>query len=299
MSADERRDQVVRAAVTEFSVRGLEGTSTSDIAKRVGVSQPYLFRLFPTKRDLFIAALEDSARQVQEVFTKAADGKYGHAALAAMGQAYQDLLLADRDLLNLQLQQFAACHDPEVQKAVRRVMRRLWQHAENISGAPVEARVEFFARGMLCNTIAAMGWDTEREQEWQPVLEVLRHEAAETADSAEELDAQAAAGCVPSADSASNSAYAAYVERVLGGAATPSIAVPSTAVPNTAAPNTAVPNTAVPNTAVPNTAVPNTAAPNTAAPNTAASVNAVPTDTASTTAASTDTASTTTVPTDN
>ncbi len=264
MSADERRDQVVRAAVTEFSVRGLEGTSTSDIAKRVGVSQPYLFRLFPTKRDLFIAALEDSARQVQEVFTKAADGKYGHAALAAMGQAYQDLLLADRDLLNLQLQQFAACHDPEVQKAVRGVMRRLWQHAENISGAPVEARVEFFARGMLCNTIAAMGWDTERDQEWQPVLEVLRHEAAETADSAAELDAQAAAGCVPPADSAFNSAYAAYVERVLGGVATPSTAAST----ETASTETA-------------------------------STNAVPTNAASANAIPTDTASTTTVPTDN
>ncbi|MBS2532414.1 TetR/AcrR family transcriptional regulator [Catenulispora sp. NF23] len=244
MSADERRDQVVRAAVTEFSVRGLEGTSTGDIAKRVGVSQPYLFRLFPTKRDLFIAALEDSARRVQEVFTKAADGKYGHAALAAMGQAYQDLLMADRDLLNLQLQQFAACHDPEVQKAVRALMRRLWQHVENISGAPLEARVEFFARGMLCNTIAAMGWDMDRDSDWQPVLEVLRDEAAETANSAEELDARAAAGRGPAGDSPSSPEYAAYVERVLGGTGSTGTGSTNTAPTSTAPTGTASTSTA-------------------------------------------------------
>jgi len=192
MSAGERRDQVVRAAVAEFAIRGLEGTSTSDIAKRVGVSQPYLFRLFPTKRDLFIAAVEFGAAQIGEVFAKAAEGKYGHAALAAMGEAYQDLLLADRTMLNLQLQQFAACHDPEIQKAVRTSMQRMWQQVENLSGAPLGARVDYFAKGMLCNTIAAMGWDAQDNQDWQPVLDELRHDNAETADAAEALDAQAA-----------------------------------------------------------------------------------------------------------
>lgn len=193
MSAEERRDQVVRAAVAEFAIRGLEGTSTSDIAKRVGVSQPYLFRLFPTKRDLFIAAVEYGAEQIRDVFTKASEGKYGHAALAAMGEAYQDLLLADRTMLNLQLQQFAACHDPEIQKAVRAAMQRMWQQVDNLSGAPLGARVDYFAKGMLCNMIAAMGLDAQDDnQDWQPVLDELRHDTAETADAAEALDAQAA-----------------------------------------------------------------------------------------------------------
>ncbi|MEZ0115368.1 AcrR family transcriptional regulator [Catenulispora sp. EB89] len=195
MSAEERRDQVVRAAVAEFAVRGLEGTSTGDIAKRVGVSQPYLFRLFPTKRDLFIAAVQYGATQVRDVFTKAAEGKYGHAALAAMGDAYQNLLMEDRLVLNMQLQQFAACHDPEVQAAVRGAMQGLWQHMENLSGAPLGVRVDFLAKGMLCNVIAAMGRDNVEDPEWQPILNVLRDDTAVAADTAEELDAEAAKGC--------------------------------------------------------------------------------------------------------
>jgi AcrR family transcriptional regulator len=204
MSAEERRDQVVRAAVAEFAVRGLEGTSTSDIAKRVGVSQPYLFRLFPTKRDLFIAAVQYGCRQVVDVFSKAAEGKYGHEALAAMGDAYQDLLLADRQVLNMQLQQFAACHDPEIQAAVRDAMQNMWQHMENLSGAPVEMRVDFLAKGMLCNVIAAMGRDSGEDPAWQPILDVLRHDA-ETA---------AADGAAPKRPSSpADPAYAEYVAK--------------------------------------------------------------------------------------
>ena len=225
MSADERRDQVVRAAVSVFSVRGLEGTSTGDIAKRVGVSQPYLFRLFPTKRDLFIAAVDYGAGQVRDVFTKAAEGKYGPEALAAMGEAYQDLLLADREVLNMQLQQFAACHDPEIQAAVRDAMQSLWRHMENLSGAPVGIRVDFLAKGMLCNVIAAMGRDTGEDPTWQPILEVLRDDtafmAAQAADEAASDDlaegAATAEGAAVPLDSPAEPKYASYVKRALIG----------------------------------------------------------------------------------
>ncbi|GAA2035730.1 hypothetical protein GCM10009839_40660 [Catenulispora yoronensis] len=197
MSADERRDQVIRAAVSEFAIRGLEGTSTGDIAKRVGVSQPYLFRLFPTKRDLFIAAMERGCQQVRDVFTEAAEGRYGIEALAMMGEAYQDLLLADNEMLGMQLQQFAACHDPEVQIAVRHAMQDTWQHVENLTGAPVAVRVEFFAKGMLCNMIAAMGRADGGDPMWQPILEVLRdeaHAASGQADEGDEADGSEGAG---------------------------------------------------------------------------------------------------------
>lgn len=208
MSAEERRDQVVRAAAAEFSIRGLEGTSTGDIAKRVGVSQPYLFRLFPTKRDLFIAAVEYSAAQIHDVFTKAAEGKYGHAALAAMGDAYQGLLMADRTTLNMQLQQFAACHDPEVREAVRGVMRRMWQHVENLSGAPIGSRVDYFAKGMLCNTISAMGWD----QDGDAALEVAEAaKSAKAAKAAEKNSDEDWSGIPDDLD------YAAYIEKAFTG----------------------------------------------------------------------------------
>jgi AcrR family transcriptional regulator len=224
MSADERRDQVVKAAVAEFAIRGLEGTSTSDIAKRVGVSQPYLFRLFPTKRDLFIAAVEHGAGQVRAVFTEASEGKYGAEAMAAMGEAYQDQLLADHEMLGMQLQQFAACHDPEVQQAVRNVMQGIWQHVENLTGAPVEARVDFFAKGMLCNMIAAMGRADGQDPMWQPILDVLRDEVqfpSADPDSDSDVESPSESAAEPDAaepapvrpGSPREATYAAYVER--------------------------------------------------------------------------------------
>jgi len=154
-TADERRESVLRAALPEFAVGGLAGTSTEAIARRAGISQPYLFRLFPTKKALFLAAVERGFLRVEEAFGTAADGLTGMDALAAMGDAYGDLL-ADRDLLLTQLHAYAACADPEIRDVTRRSFRRLLQYVERVTGAPPEAVMQFFATGMLINVAAAM-----------------------------------------------------------------------------------------------------------------------------------------------
>src|ERR671937_1653329 len=92
-TAQERRDDIIDAAFVEFAQKGLHGTSTDVIARRAGVSQPYLFRLFGTKKELFIAALNRCFRVTLETFMRAAEGKRGDEALLAMGAAYQDLLV--------------------------------------------------------------------------------------------------------------------------------------------------------------------------------------------------------------
>src|SRR5438105_10938227 len=97
-TAQERRDEIVDAAFAEFAQKGLHGTSTDVIARRAGVSQPYLFRLFGTKKELFIAALNRCFRVTLETFMRAAEGKRGEEALLAMRRAYQDLL-TDRNKL--------------------------------------------------------------------------------------------------------------------------------------------------------------------------------------------------------
>ena len=119
MSAEERRESVIRAATTEFARGGYYGTSTEAIARRAGVSQPYLFRLFGTKKELFIAAVNRCFRTTLETFMRAAEGKQGEEALAAMGKAYVQLLM-DRQKLLMQLQGHAACDDPEIRDVVRR-----------------------------------------------------------------------------------------------------------------------------------------------------------------------------------
>jgi AcrR family transcriptional regulator len=155
-TAEQRRIAVLAAALPEFAAGGLAGTSTEDIARRAGISQPYLFRLFPTKKALFIAVVDECFEWVaQLMITGAGDSPRGPETLAAMGESY-GALLADTDRLRLQMQAYAACGDPEVQAATRRGFGRLWQLAADRSGAGPEELQQFFAMGMLLNVAASM-----------------------------------------------------------------------------------------------------------------------------------------------
>ena len=155
MSADERRESVLAAAVTEFARGGLAGTSTEAIAARAGISQPYLFRLFGTKKELFIAAMRRCFDLIEARFRAVAGGLAGDAALDAMARAYHDML-GDRDLLLAQLHGYAASGDPEVQAAARGCYGRLWHTAEAASGADADRMRVFFAMGMLWNVAVAL-----------------------------------------------------------------------------------------------------------------------------------------------
>jgi AcrR family transcriptional regulator len=155
MSAEERRESVLEAAVAVFAARGLAGASTEDVARSAGISQPYLFRLFPTKKALFLALAERCFQRIEAAFTEAAGERTGEEALEAMGKAYEQLL-EDRTLLLLQMQVYAACEDPEIKDAARAGFKRLWALVERLSGVPYEEVVSFFAMGMLLNVAAAM-----------------------------------------------------------------------------------------------------------------------------------------------
>ena len=169
MPAAERREMVLEAAVAEFAVHGLAGTSTEDVARRAGISQPYLFRLFPTKKALFLALVERCFRRVQETFVAAAGELTGDEALAAMADSYTRLL-DDRTLLLLQMQIYAACSDPEIRDATRAAYKKLWEMVERITGLPFQTVVDFFAVGMLMNVAAAMDLPAvdERWTSWCP-----------------------------------------------------------------------------------------------------------------------------------
>ena len=156
-SAAERREDVLDAAMVEFAAGGLEGTSTEDIARRAGISQPYLFRLFGTKRELFKATAARCLRETLEMFQRAAEGKRGEAALKAIGQAYMDeMLTGDRVRLRAQMQAYVACDDPDICQVVRDGYGDLVAYAERVSGLPPQEISRFFATGMLLNVLASM-----------------------------------------------------------------------------------------------------------------------------------------------
>ena len=160
---------VLEAAVAEFALHGMAGTSTEDVARRAGISQPYLFRLFPTKKGLFLALVERCYLRIEEAFIAAAGDKTGDAALDAMGDEYHRLL-DNRTLLLLQMQIYAACEDPDIRAATRAGYKRLWTLVERVSGLPFDRVVTFFAMGMLMNVAAAMDLPAvdERWTSWLP-----------------------------------------------------------------------------------------------------------------------------------
>jgi AcrR family transcriptional regulator len=169
MPAAERRELVLDAAVAEFAVHGLAGTSTEDVARRAGISQPYLFRLFPTKKALFVELVNRCFQRIRDTFTAAASDLTGEEAKMAMADAYE-LLLDDRTLLLLQMQAYAACDDPEIRAATRAGYKKLWELVERLTGLPFQEVVDFFAIGMLMNVAAAMDLPAvdERWASWCP-----------------------------------------------------------------------------------------------------------------------------------
>jgi AcrR family transcriptional regulator len=154
-SAGERRAQLVEAAVGAFAHTGLHGTAVSAVTDRVGVTQPYAFSLFRTKKDLFLAAVEHGFDHLEATFRRAAAGRTGDEAREAMGDAYA-ALLEDREWLLLQLQAYAACSDDEVREVVRRRYAGMYELVAELSGAEDATLHAFFAQGMLMNVAAAL-----------------------------------------------------------------------------------------------------------------------------------------------
>ena len=139
-TAGERREAVLAAALVAFAQGGLYGTSTEDIARAAGISQPYLFRLFGTKKKLFVATVERCMADTLELFRAAAGDRRGEEALEAMGRAYAAMVTGDRTRLLAQLQAYAACDDPEVREEVRSGFGSLHLFVETVSGLGPETR---------------------------------------------------------------------------------------------------------------------------------------------------------------
>src|SRR5262245_28241471 len=155
MKATDRRAQILEVAAQEFADGGLRGASIDAIARAAGITQPYVFRIFGSKKALFLEVVAGSFTQLTDSMRAAADGETGLEALAAMGARY-NALLADRTALQLQLQAYAACGDPEVREAVRGHLAELWDTVAATTGLDAVTIKTFLAFGMLLNTNAAL-----------------------------------------------------------------------------------------------------------------------------------------------
>ena len=157
-SSEERREQLIEAAVTEFAANGFHATSTTAIAKRAGISQPYVYALFPNKRELFLAANAEVKNRIRTAFAVAARGlETPEERLHAMGQAYIALLENREEIMFQHQANAAAGGDPELREPVRREFMELFDDIGRLSGAGEDEVFNFMATGMLLNVIAALG----------------------------------------------------------------------------------------------------------------------------------------------
>ncbi|ADB49403.1 TetR/AcrR family transcriptional regulator [Conexibacter woesei] len=158
-TAAERREALIEAAAVAFAERGFHGTPTTAIAKAAGISQAYLFRLFPTKEELYVAAVERCYERLRAAMRAGAERARadGVDPLDGMGLAYVELT-QDRTTLQSTLQAFAAAAGDEgvIRDAARRGYAEMWELVRRLSGADDEELRSFFAHGMLITVLAGM-----------------------------------------------------------------------------------------------------------------------------------------------
>ena len=162
-SAEQRREEIIEIAFRHFAEGGYKGTSTEAIAREAEISQPYLFRLFRTKRELFLACVDTCFAQVIAVFRQAAADAGDEDRLHAMGHAYSERLLPNRHALLFQMQAYAVS-EPEIRDYVREGYQTLVRTAAELAGVEIDATWEFFATGMMLNVMAMLeiDWFPER-----------------------------------------------------------------------------------------------------------------------------------------
>lgn len=169
MSADERRRMVLDAAVIEFSSYGLHGVSTDTIADRVGVSQPYVIRLFGSKKELFLEAGHTVFDRLMASFQESV-AETPEEPMLAIKRAYVKLSAVPEELLML-LQALAASRDPDVREAVYQRMEQVYSYVEETTGASEESIRLLFAQAMLLTISSSIDlYSVAGEKDWARVL---------------------------------------------------------------------------------------------------------------------------------
>lgn len=170
-TSEERRPIVLSAAITAFARGGYRGTTVADVATQAAISPAYVFKLFPGKEALFVAALDSCFEQIVTALDRgrdAAPSQTPDAILDAMGAAYAELI-ADRDLLMLQVHAQSAADVPEIASALRRGFARVTEFASSRSGASDAAVQRFVAFGQLCHLVVTLNIDDASEP-WAKLL---------------------------------------------------------------------------------------------------------------------------------
>ncbi|WP_432993400.1 TetR family transcriptional regulator [Dactylosporangium sp. CA-233914] len=164
-TAEARRAALLDAAVSVFARNGFHATPVTAVAAAAGISEAYALRLFAGKLGLFVAAVESCYERIittMETAAEQAPDRDPEKLLEHIGDRYAELI-ADRDLLMLQVHAQSVADIPEVGAAVRAGFRRLVAFLRTTAGADDRAIQHFIAYGQLCHLIVTAGLDRVEE----------------------------------------------------------------------------------------------------------------------------------------
>lgn len=175
--ADTRREAIVEAALVAFADAGFAATPVTAVAVKAGISQAYVFKLYPTKEELFVAAVERCFTRIEEVLERSAQTVTSgdpDEILYAMGDGYAGLI-ADRKMLMIQVHAQSASDVPAIRDVLRAGLRRIVSYVKQRSGASDEAVQRFIAFGQLCHLITTADI-YDLGEDWAKVLaRSIRH----------------------------------------------------------------------------------------------------------------------------
>jgi AcrR family transcriptional regulator len=168
LTSRDRYEQVVTAAVTAFARGGYAGTTTDQVARLAGVSQPYVIRLFGTKQALFLAAATRATDRIEQGLRDAVTGAERDPRWAT-----HDGLLAERESITVLLHGFVIGNDPVIGPAVRDCLGRIHHTIKELTGADEAGTSGVLATGMLLAVLCAMrvvGPDAVTAEPWMTAL---------------------------------------------------------------------------------------------------------------------------------
>jgi AcrR family transcriptional regulator len=167
LSADQRREELLEAAIVEFARRGFHATTTADIASAAGVSQPYIYALFPDKRALFLACHERTTERIRDTLEQARQDAGPEADLEVeLGRAYNQMVEARPEQILFQMQaRAAAAADPEIRGPVRERWMQLVDESVRLHGEPRQVVLRYIAWAQLHDVAIALDLPEEYRPE--------------------------------------------------------------------------------------------------------------------------------------
>ncbi len=120
LSAEERRLQILHAAIKVFARSNYRVAGTADIAREAGIAEPTIYKYFPSKKDLFVRILNRIGNRILEIWQPiAAEEPDAMSVLRRIGSIYLESLRTHSDDLKIQFQALAESDDPEIGRQLR------------------------------------------------------------------------------------------------------------------------------------------------------------------------------------